>query len=161
MDITRASLLSTIVTLAALPGTLAAQEGTDVGSQLPPNVRNLLVREMLAVLEASQQILDALVRGHDERVAAHAQATHDSFIMQREMTEADRRDLRESVPPAFLQRDQAFHQLSAELADAARRGNQARQRGLFQQLLNACVDCHAAHATKRFPDLVAELPAAP
>lgn len=123
------------------------------GLALPPNLRALLIEEMLAVLEASENILDALVRGQDERVAENAQAIHDSFILEQRMTDADREALHAAVPHAFIERDEAFHELSAELAEAARQGDRPRQVELFGQLIEACVDCHAAHATNRFPEL--------
>lgn len=124
-----------------------------VGSRLPPRLRGLLIQEMSALLDASKQILDALMRGQDDLVARHAQAIHDSFILEQGMSDADRQAFHDSVPHAFLERDQAFHDLSQRLADAAREGDQLAQRRLFTEMLNACVTCHAAHALDRFPDL--------
>ncbi len=127
-----------------------------VGLALPPSLRALLIEEMLAIHGASGQILDALVRGDDQRVADNAQAIHDSFILEQRMTEADHEALH-AVSQPFLNRDEAFHELSAELAEAARQRNRPRQRELFAQMIAACVDCHAAHATNRFPDLASEV----
>lgn len=131
-----------------------ADKDARVGSNLPPNIRSLLVREMVAVLDASQKLVDALVRGQDERVAEYAQAIHDSFILEQEMTEADMETLLASVPQAFLEKDEAFHELSAELASAAREGKREKQLELFDAMLKSCVDCHAQHAQDRFPELV-------
>lgn len=132
-----------------------------VGPALPPRVRALLIQEMVAVLGASKAILEALVRGQDAVVAEQAQAIHDSFIMDREMSEADRHGLHEAVPAAFIERDRAFHALAAGLAAAARQGDQARQRGLFKDMLDACAGCHARFAADRFPDLRIEAGAEP
>jgi len=140
-------------TLAAFAVPAQQVQETAVGSALPATLRALLVEEMLAVLGASQDILDALVRGQDGRVADNAQSIHDSFIMEQRMTEADREALEATLPAAFLERDRAFHELSAGLAEAARAGDAQRQRELFSDMLDACVDCHAAHATDRFPEL--------
>ena len=132
-------------------------EATDraVGSQLPPKFRVLIIKEMLAVLDASKQILEALVRGQDDVVARNAQGIHDSFVLEQEMSEADSKAFHDALPHAFVERDQAFHALSARLAEAAREGDQPRQREVFTEMLNACVSCHTAHATDRFPDLSA------
>lgn len=124
-----------------------------VGSNLPPHIRGLLIREMVAVLDASQKIIDALVRGQDQLVAQQAQAIHDSFILEQEMSEADMETLVASVPQSFLEKDEAFHKLSADLAAAAREGNREKQLDLFSALVNACVDCHVQHAQDRFPEL--------
>lgn len=138
-------------TLSAGPG--AAQEPEPVTPRLTPKLQGLLVQEMNAVLAASQEILGALVRGEDAVVAEKAQAVHDSFIMQQQMTEQDRKDLMQAVPQAFVERDRAFHQLTGELAGAARAGDRARQHDLFAHMVEACSACHARYATDRFPEL--------
>jgi hypothetical protein len=142
---------SMIFVLAACTNVMADESA--VGSTLPPNVRVLLIQEMIAVLDASKTILDALVRGQDEVVAKNAQAIHDSFIMAQKMTEADKQALLKAVPEAFLKRDEAFHELSARLAEAARKGDKGLQRKLYYEAIDSCVACHANHATDRFPEL--------
>lgn len=144
--------LSALLTILLLPAMSFADDAR-VGSNLPPNIRGLLIREMIAVLDASQAIMDALVRGQDQRVAEHAQAIHDSFILEQEMSEEDMETLVASVPAAFLEKDEAFHELSAELAAAARNGDKEKQLTLFNRLVSSCVDCHRQHAQDRFPDL--------
>ena len=95
------------------------------------------------------------MRGQNDQVARNAQAIHDSFILEQGMSDADRQAFHDSVPHAFMERDQALHDLSERLANAARQGDQLAQRKLFTEMLNACVACHAAHATDRFPNLAA------
>ncbi len=126
-----------------------------VGSHLPPKFRALLIQEMLAVTGASKQILEALVRGQDDVVARNAEGIRDSFVLEQEMTDGDRQALHDALPRAFIERDQAFHALSERLAAAAHAGDQSRQREVFTEMLNACVVCHTAHATDRFPNLTA------
>ena len=154
----RQSVRSAIVLVAAL--TLAfgavAQEGEPVGTNLPDKLRDLLRREMLAIEEASHEIQSALVRGEDARVADLAQSIHDSFILKQEMTEADRKRLRASVPAAFVERDRAFHALTGELAAAGRAGDRMRQRRLFGEMVSACAACHERYATNRFPGFGAQ-----
>lgn len=127
-----------------------------VGSSLPANIRALLIQEMGEVRDASGKIFDALIRGQDEIVAANAQAIHDSFIMAKKMSETDKKKLVSTVPATFLAKDKAFHKLSADLAAAARSGDQVLQNKLFGQLINACTACHSAHATDRFPEFSVE-----
>jgi len=141
--------------LFAVSTAVAAQDvaSEQVGSQLPGNVRGLLIQEMLAVTAASKDIVEALARGEHATVADRAQAIHDSFILAQQMTEEDSAALHAAVPEAFLTRDAAFHELSAALADAARQENSAEQQRLFSQMLSACVECHSNHARDRFPQL--------
>ena len=122
-----------------------------VGPKLTEKLRDMLRREMAAVLGASLEIQDALVRGENARVAELAQSIHDRFILAQEMTPEDRADLRAAVPAAFVERDQAFHELTGELAAAAREGDGARQRELFGEVVTACAACHERYATDRFP----------
>ncbi len=140
---------------AAIPITSVADtpppSSQEVGANLPDNIRSLLIQEMIAIRGASQQILDALTQGQDDVVAVNAQAIHDSFIMAQKMSSADKKVLVEAVPAEFLQKDEAFHKLSADLATAARAGDGPEQRQLFAELINACTACHAAHARDRFP----------
>ena len=145
---------SLIVALVIGGGPAAAAEppGAAVGSSLPPNIRALLVQEMNAVLWATREILGGLVQGQDDLVARKAQAIHDSFILKKELTEADRKALVAAVPAAFLERDRAFHELSARLAEAARAGDRPRQRALFADMIEACTGCHSRHARDRFPE---------
>jgi len=148
----RGFLFAAILTLLTTPP--AAGSGPEpVGPKLPTKVRGLLLQEMNAILEATHDILDALVRGQDEVVAEKAQAIHDSFILKQEMTAADRRALKQAVPAAFVERDKAFHELTAELAAAARDGDRARQQRLFGEMTEACTACHARYAPNRFPAL--------
>jgi hypothetical protein len=135
----------------------AASEVADraVGSRLPPKLRALLIQEMQALLDASKQILDAMIRGQDELVARRAQGIQDSFILEQGMSDVDRQTFHDSVPHSFIERDQAFHALSERLVEAARAGDRPLQRKLFAEMVDDCVACHAAHATDRFPDLAA------
>ena len=128
----------------------------NVGDKLPTNVRVLLIQEMQAVLTATQTILEGIVKGQHELVAEKAQGIHDSFILKQKMTPEDRKALMAAVPDDFVQRDRAFHELSADLVEAAQSADQARERVLFGKMVEACVGCHSRYADGRFAGLKAE-----
>lgn len=152
MSYAKAAAVVAAALILASAAPVAVQQGPEpVGPKLPPKVRGLLLQEMNAVLGATQDILDALVRGQDAVVAERAQAIHDSFILKQEMTAGDRQALQAAVPEAFIERDRAFHDLTGRLAEAARRGDAARQRALYADMVEACAACHARYATNRFP----------
>lgn len=127
-----------------------------VGPELPSKIRTLLIKEMNAIHDATKDILDALVRGQDKIVASKAQAIHESFIMKKEMTPSDKEQLINSVPKEFIEKDRAFHKLSANLSNAAKKGNKTLQMEIFTEMVNACVNCHSHHATHRFPEFTEE-----
>lgn len=148
------TLLSTMLAVGAFA--IAGPQPTaaiNVGAELPPKLRILLIQEMRAIDEASQQIHSAIVQGQHETIANKAQAIHDSFIMEQQMTPADEAALLAAVPKAFLASDEELHELSAKLAEAGRARDTARQMQLFSEMTKGCVSCHSAYATARFPGL--------
>lgn len=130
-----------------------------IAPKLTPKLQKLFAEEMTAILQASQQIVAALVTGDHDAVAKNAQAIHDSFILDRNLTAQDRKDLETAVPPAFLELDNAFHQTAAKLAEAARRRDPDLQQYFFSRMLETCQTCHGKYATDRFPALGGKIPA--
>lgn len=139
----------TLLCASTLSLPVSARE--DIGSKLPPDVRVLLIQEMVAILGSTQTIIDAMVRGEDRVVAQEAQRIHDSFILAQEMTEEQHDALVNAASAEFLAKDEAFHKMGASLATAAQAGDKAEQQEIFSQMLNACVACHTEHAAERFP----------
>lgn len=129
------------------------EESQNVGDKLPPNVRVLLIQEMQAVLTASQTILEGIVKGEHDLVAEKAEDIHNSFILKQQMTSEDREAFKAAVPEAFVQRDRAFHKLTADLAVAAQAGDQVQEEALFVQMVESCIKCHSMYAGKRFSGL--------
>ena len=129
------------------------QDAGPVSPNLTPKLRDLLRQEMLSIEQASKDILSALIAGDDARVAGLAQQIYDSFILQQSMTPDDKQDLMAAVPKDFVTRDQAFHRLSADLAQAGRDGDREAQHAGFGRMIEACTACHVHYATDRFPML--------
>lgn len=142
-----------LVILAGAWTSLPGRADEPVAPRLTPKLQKLFAEEMTAILQASQQIVAALVTGDHATVAKNAQAIHDSFILDKNLTPPDRRDLETAVPPAFLELDQAFHQTAVKLAEAARHKDTDLQQYFFGRLLETCRACHAKYATDKFPAL--------
>lgn len=150
----------TIVLATVLCGsgvTWAEKSPTDISLQLPEKLQGLLIQEMNAITQACQVIVKGLVTGEHVLVAEQAQAIHDSFIFAKAMTPQDHEIFHKALPHDFIERDQALHSLSADLAQAARQRDQAAQHKLFSQMLETCVECHAHYARQRFPSLPSPL----
>ena len=151
------ALMSTMLVVAAFASADTKQTtAINVGAELPPKLRTLLIQEMQAIDKASQQIHAAIVQGQHEIVARQAQAIHDSFIMEQQMTPEDEAALLAAVPKAFLTSDEALHELSAKLAEAGRARDSASQMQIFSEMTKGCVACHSEYAPARFPGLDAE-----
>jgi hypothetical protein len=152
MDMRKHPVLRVLTVAAALTAT-AGSHAEPVGPALTPKLRDTLREEMRQVLEASQDILAALVVGDHATVAAQSQKIHDSFILEQALTEQDLKDLEAAVPPAFLELDAAFHRTAAELATAAQAQDAGREAALLGRMIEACADCHGRFAADRFPGL--------
>ena len=146
-------LVSATLLVLSVPALAMKPSASAVGSNLPENVRELLKQEMVSVLGASKNILEALVQGQDDIVASNAKAIHDSFILKQAMTDADRQALMSVVSEAFVEKDRDFHALAGSLSQAAADGDREQQFILFHQMTESCMECHAAHAKDRFPQL--------
>lgn len=127
------------------------QSAEPVAPRLTPKIQDLLRKEMVSINDASQEILAALIAGDDEQVALLAQQIHDSFILKQSMTAEDKAQLMTVAPKGFLEMDKNFHEISAELAHAARAGDRPLQQQQFSRMIEACSACHAQYGTNRFP----------
>lgn len=146
----RSILLATVAVLALATPAQSA-EPQPVGPKLTPKLKKLLAEEMCAVNQASQQIVAALAAGDHAAVATSAQQIHDSFILEKKLTDKDKRDLEAAVPPAFLELDGAFHATAAKLAETARHKDVELQAYYFGRMLEMCQTCHSRFAADRFP----------
>ncbi|WP_404366200.1 hypothetical protein [Marinobacter sp.] len=118
---------------------------------LTDKLSQLLQKEMRAVQAAMNAIHPAMVTGQHETVAENAQQIHDSFILQQELTEQDRKDLMSAVPKGFIELDKEFHKLAASLAEAGRKENTMEQRQIYSEMTRNCIECHGKYVSDRFP----------
>ena len=137
-----------------------ARGAEPVAPKLTPKLQKLFAEEMVAVLQATQQIVAALAAGDHAAVTGNAQSIHDSFILDRNLTAQDHKDLETALPQAFLELDGNFHVLAARLAEAARRQDRDLQTYYFGRMLEACQTCHSQYATDKFPAYRGKTPAA-
>lgn len=153
------SMLLAVAVILALATPAESAEPQPVGPKLTPKLRKLLAEEMRAVNHASQQIVAALAAGDHAAVAKSAQQIHDSFILEKRLTDKDRHDLEAAVPPAFLELDGAFHVTAAKLAETARHKDIELQAYYFGRILEMCQTCHSKFASDRFPAFGGKPPA--
>lgn len=149
------TLITVLTALFMLIPLTATLEAEPVGSEVPPKLRSLLIKEMRQIDQAMQDIFSAIVKGEHEIVAKRGQAIHDSFILKQSLTQKDRQDLKAAVPSAFVQMDAHLHELAASLAEAGRSEDTPQQLDTFTKMTKACVACHSTYTTDRFPGLKA------
>lgn len=140
-----------LMAFLAAPLAADARGPEPVAPTLTPRLQKLFAEEMATMLRASNQILAALVAGDHVAVAKNAQEIHDGFILDKNLTAQDRKDLETAVPSAFLELDGAFHQMALKLAEAARHKDIDLQHYYFSRMVESCQVCHSQYATDKFP----------
>lgn len=139
------------VLLVGIWPVMDASGAEPVAPKLSPKLQKLFAEEMATMLRASNAILAALVTGDHVAVAKNAQEIHDGFILDKNLTAQDRKDLEKAVPPAFLELDGAFHRLALKLAETARHDDRDLQNYYFGRMIETCQVCHSRYATDKFP----------
>lgn len=138
-------------TLAALMVTFTnnaqtSEEPRAVAEDLSPKLRGFLQKEMQLLAEAGTVIATALEVGDSKTVEGLASQIHESFIMKKELTTMDLRELQAVVGEGFIARDKAFHDLAYDLAEAAKNDDKEKQKEIFWNMVDVCAACHAAYA---------------
>lgn len=121
--------------------------------RLSPELRGLLKQEMLALQEGMKSIVPAFASGDLKRVANIAGNINKSFIMKQKMTNAQKHELHEKLPNAFIKKDQKFHQYAAMLEHVSQEQHIELVSFYYSKLLESCIDCHSEYAQHRFPGL--------
>lgn len=124
-----------------------------VTEKLSADTRSALILEMQALAEAMGRIHTALVTGDHAGVAKDARNIEASFVLNKQLTAAQRHEIHTRLPDDFLAADQAFHQLAGELAKVAEMRDLAQERVLFNAMSEACESCHFRFAGNRFDGL--------
>lgn len=137
--------------LLCLAVSITSMAAEPVTQKLTDKLRQLLQEEMRAIQGGMTSIHSAIVMGQHESVTANAQQIHDSFILQQELTEQDRKELMSAVPKGFIKLDEEFHKLAASLAEAGRDKDTKEQHKLFSKMTGNCIQCHSKYVSERFP----------
>ena len=140
-------IVAALLLLACSPAFIAAQDEITVPADaLTEKVRGFLKKEMRLLADGGRAVEAALAAGDSATVFAEAEKMHETFVHKDEVTTFDLRILQAVLGEAFVEQDKAFHDLVRELEAAATADDAARQRLLFDQMLEACAACHKAYA---------------
>lgn len=125
---------------------------------LSPELRALLKKEMLAIQEGMQNIVPAFAAGDLAQVADIAGKISGSFILQQNITDAQKHELHTRLSEEFVHKDQQFHEYAGMLEHVSQENHTELVGFYYSRLLESCVDCHSEHATHRFPNFTKESP---
>lgn len=118
-------------------------------------LRQLFVSEMRELTGGIQAVAAAVPLGDWAAVARAAEAMRASYVLERQLTAAQRTELA-ALPEAFKALDEGFHRRAGSLAAAATAGDAELVVYQHARLVETCVACHAQFAAARFPGLGAQ-----
>ena len=122
-------------------------------TELPPHFQGLMRSEMASLEPAMQRLLAFIAQGNARAGATVARQIEQTFVLDRALSQQERRRLHNELPADFLDRDRAFHRRAGALAQALEQGDFATASKSYAAMTRMCVSCHALYATHRFPTL--------
>jgi len=131
-------------------GVIHAEESKTGVTALSPDVRALLSSEMREIEKGMHSIFSDMIRGNYKSVSKTATQIQNSFIFKRNLTDAQRQELKIKIPKAFITLDRSFHETADKLAVAAEFGEVKGMQENFALMSSKCVQCHAKYAKHRF-----------
>ncbi len=123
---------------------------------LSPELRDLLQKEMAALQHGMMSIIPAYISGNWGEIEHIAHKMERSYILKKNLTEEQVKELHDSLPESFIKQDQYFHYLSGMLNHAAKNKKAELVGFYFSKLGESCVNCHRQFATHKFPAFTAE-----
>lgn len=120
--------------------------------ELPDSLLSVLRAEMQQVEAAMGILLSQLAQAQAAPAAATARNIENTFILKQELSAEALQQLLSLLPESFLAMDRNFHGNAAKLATAAEQRDFSGAIELYNQMSQACINCHQQYATKRFPE---------
>jgi hypothetical protein len=135
-----------------------AATGADV--HLSPQLRALLQEEMREVARGTQTLAIALASADWKTLRDTSAKIRASYILERELTSAQRHELELALPAGFTRLDAEFHDRAGKLGHAAEARDHELAAFHFSRMIESCARCHASYAKSRFPGFAPEKPVA-
>lgn len=119
--------------------------------RLSNDLLDLLRQEMLDIAKGIQTIALSLAIADWKSIQDTSIRIRDSYIMNRNLTPKQARELEQTLPEKFKELDAELHHRAEKLATAADAHD--RELAVFQysRLIESCTTCHSSYAGKRFP----------
>jgi hypothetical protein len=120
---------------------------------LSPELRALLMQEMLALQEGMKNIVPAFASGDLEEVSDIAGKINRSFILKQKITDSQKHELHKKLSKGFILKDEQFHQYAGMLEHVSKERHIELVGFYYSKLLESCIGCHSEYASHRFPGL--------
>jgi cytochrome c556 len=152
----RIKLLAVIVIIISLTAGSASTYPAEGNAQyqsvnLSPDLLDLLRAEMRDITSGVQSIALSLATADWKSIQETSMKIRASYIMEKQLTPAQVNELEKALPGQFKQLDAEFHQRAERLGETAAVHDPELVAFHYSRLLESCVRCHSAFASKRFP----------
>jgi hypothetical protein len=117
---------------------------------LSPGLRKLLSQEMLALQKGMMFLVPELASGNWQEVEKISKKIKASYILKKQLTKEQAKELHSKLPATFIELDQSFHKDAGKLAKMAENKNAELANFYFYKMNNACIQCHSKFAKHRF-----------
>lgn len=153
-------LLTAIIVIGGLSAvTLPALAGEpDVSNQdvqLSPGLLALLRAEMTEIAGGVQGIAFFLATADWNSIEQTSARIRNSYLMEKQLTPAQAKELEQGLPQRFKQLDAQFHHRAEKLVAAAASHDPELVVFHYSRLIETCTACHSAYASSRFPGFAA------
>jgi hypothetical protein len=111
----------------------------------------MLRAEMRALLTGVQSLPAGIAMADWKSVANTGAQMRASYILDKKLTAAQRKELGTSLPEHFKRLDADFHLESKKLEEAATNHDAQLSAFHFYRLIETCTACHSIYATSKFP----------
>lgn len=126
-----------------------AHQSDDIN--LSRDLRGLLLDEMREIAGASEAIVTSIASGDWESIHRIGEQIRASYVMAKNLTEEQKKELNDTLPDRFKWLDREFHARAGKLSQAAAARDAELVAFHYSRLLESCATCHAAFAKSRFP----------
>ncbi|TAJ93678.1 MAG: hypothetical protein EPO31_05705 [Gammaproteobacteria bacterium] len=142
-----------VYALVAISSNSIAEDEHPPGANLNLSLElmELLRGEMQALLVGANTLPGAIAAADWENVARIGKEIQESYILEKQLSKAQREELESALPDHFKRLDGAFHEEAAKLAAAAGKHDAELSAFHFYRLIEACTTCHALYTPARFP----------
>jgi hypothetical protein len=118
---------------------------------LSQDLRALLQAEMREITVASQAVVLSLASGDWKSIENIGEKIRASYVMEQNLSAAQRQELEDQLPDHFKRLDMEFHARAKKLGLAAAAHDPEIVVFQYYRLLESCTTCHTAYAKARFP----------
>lgn len=137
--------------LAGASTAFSADPAAQHGVHLSPALLTLLRSEMQEINTGVQGIAPAIAAGDWKTIQHTGEQIRTSYIMEKQLTPAQAKELNAALPAHFKQLDRDFHRRADQLSAAAKARDAELAAFHYSRMLESCAACHAQYAPARFP----------